>query len=197
MVRNDCDMTQHVESISKKAHTILTQLKRSICYRDTVVLPKIYKTFVRPTIEYAGQVWNPSKVGDVKTLEKVQRRAMRLVNIGEKRSYTEKLECVGLPTLEARRKRGDLLETFKILNGFSSLDKEQFFTHVQDRHDMGTRSHANNLLVMEKCSLNVRKNFFSCRVINDWNTLPEYVRHSTSINNFKNNYDSFICEVKK
>ena len=194
-IQNDCDTTQHVQNISKKAHVILTQIKRSVCYRDTMVLPKIYKTFVRPTLEYAAQVWNPSKIGDVKTLEKVQQRAMRLVNFNEKKSYDEKLEAVGLPTLEARRKRGDLLETFKIINGYSSLEKDMFFNHVQDRHDVETRSHSNNLLVLEQCSLNIRKNFFCCRVVNEWNSLPEYVRQSTSVNNFKNNYDDYLLNI--
>ena len=109
---------------------------------------------------------------------------MRLVNFNEGKSYEEKLQATGLPTLEARRKRGDLLETFKIINGFSPLESSKFFNHVQDRHDIDTRSHSDNLLVLEQCPLNIRKNYFSCRVVNEWNSLPEYVRHSTSINNF-------------
>jgi len=48
---------------------------------------------------------------------------------------------------------------------------------------------------MEQCSLNVRKNFFSCRVVNDWNSLPNHVRMSTSVNEFKNNYDDFLSTV--
>ena len=105
--------------------------------------------------------------------------------------YETKLSNVGMTTLEDRRRRGDQIETFKIVNEMSVLDKNDFFQFVQDRHSIDTRSHSDNLLVPEKCRLNVRKNFFSCRVINEWNDLPYWVRFSTSVNNFKNNYDEF------
>ena len=109
--------------------------------------------------------------------------------------YESKLQFLGLPTLEARRKRGDQIETFKIINGHSKLRKVDFFNHVKDRHNVETRNFTNDLLVMEQCSLNVRKNFFSCRVVNDWNSLPNHVRMSTSVNEFKNNYDDFLSTV--
>ena len=104
--------------------------------------------------------------------------------------YETKLQALGLPTLEARRRRGDLLEVFKILNGFSFLKVDDFFSHVQDRHELETRSYTNDHLVMEKCTLNVRKNFFSCRITNDWNSLPKHVCES-----FKNNYDEFMNDT--
>jgi len=191
-VQNDCDSSPHICEITKKAHGLLSQLKRAFSYRDSKVLPRIFTTFVRPTLEYAVQVWNPSKIGDVQALEKVQRRALRLVTDQGHMPYETKLQALGLPTLEARRRRGDLLEVFKILNGFSFLKVDEFFSHVQDRHELKTRSYTNDNLVMEKCTLNVRKNFFSCRVINDWNSLPKHVRESCTINEFKNNYDEFL-----
>ena len=131
-IRNDCDSSLHVREITGKAHALLGQVKRTLSYRDSVVLPKIYTTYVRPALEYAVQVWNPSKVCDVKEIEKVQRRAMRLVTDQGYMPYESKLQFLGLPTLEARRKRGDQIETFKIINGHSKLRKEDFFNHVKD-----------------------------------------------------------------
>jgi len=192
LIRNDCDTSQHVHSIAKKAHGLLSQLKRAFSYRDSEVLPRIYKTYVRPTLEYAVQVWNPMKIGDIQALEKVQRRALSLVTDQGYMPYENKLQALGIPTLEARRQRGDMIEVFRILNGFSFLKSDDFFTHVQDRHEVETRSHTENHLVMEKCSLNVRKNFFSCRIVKDWNSLPPVVRESMTINEFKNNYDEHL-----
>ena len=101
--------------------------------------------------------------------------------------YEDKLKTLKLTTLEDRRRRGDLIEQFKIMNDMSILDKNELFTFVKDRHNIDTRNSSQDLLVPEKVRLNVRKDFFTCRVINDWNQLPDYIRNSTTVNEFKNN----------
>ena len=116
---------------------------------------------------------------------------VRLVKI-----TTQRLNNLGMTTLEERRRCGDMIQTYKIINNFSGIDKDEFFNFVKDRHNIETRSVADDLLVPERCNLNVRKNFFACRVVNDWNSLPSYVRESESVNSFKNNYDDFIMESK-
>ena len=67
------------------------------------------------------------------------------------------LYITGMSTLTDRRERGDLLEAFKIINDMSVLDKNEFFMFVQDRHNIDTRNHSDNLLVPEKCRLNPNK----------------------------------------
>ena len=176
LITNDASQTQHVTKISKKAHAVLSQMKRTVTYRDSVVFAGIYRQYVRPILEYAVQAWNPAKVADINTLEKVQKRAFRLMTDKGNINYETKLKVAGMSTLEKRRERGDIIETFKIINGMTILDKEDFFSFVQDRHDIETRSYVGNLLVPEKCRINIRKNFFSCRVVNLWNELPEWVR---------------------
>ena len=170
-------------------------MKRTITYRDSRVFPRIYRTYVRPSLEYCVQAWNPSKVEDVQTLEKVQRRALRMVTDQGSIKYEEKLQRLGMTTLQERRKRGDLLEVYKILNNMSGLNSADFFEFVPDRHSVETRSYVENLLVPEKCRLNVRKHFFSCRVVNDWNAMQSSIRNATSVNAFKNEYDMYTSHV--
>jgi len=107
--------------------------------------------------------------------------------------YEEKLEVLGMTTLEDRRKRGDQIEQYKIMSDKSVLNKTELYTFVRERHNIDTRNSSQDLLVPEKCRLNVRKDFFMCRVINDWNNLPEHVRKSTTVNEFKNNYDDHLA----
>jgi len=191
LITNNSSQTQHVNNVAKKAHAVLSQMKRTIMYRDTVVFAGIYRQYVRPILEYAVQTWNPAKVADVNTLERVQRRAFRLMTDEGVSDYATKLNMTNMTTLEKRRERGDLLETYKIINEMSILDRKDFFSFVQERHDIETRSYSENLLVPEKCRINVRKNFFSCRVVNSWNELPDWVRGAVSVNDFKNKYDEF------
>ena len=111
-------------------------------------------------------------------------------------SYEQKLESLNMTTLQQRRARGDQIEVFKIMNDFSNLDKDDMFEFVQNRHTgtIETRHFSQNLLVPPKCRLDLRKNFFICRVVNAWNSLPEYVRNATTVNSFKNMYDSFMSQ---
>ena len=107
------------------------------------------------------------------------------------KSYEQRLKEVGLTTLEDRRVRGDMIETFKILKGFDCVDKEMF-KFVGQTHSVNTRGSRASDLAHSRTHLDLRKYFFSNRVVNTWNGLPEDVRNSESVNEFKNSYDSFV-----
>jgi len=107
-------------------------------------------------------------------------------------TYEERLQLLGIQSLESRRLRGDLIETYKYMNGFNDVNHSQLFSFVRDRHPVETRSHTNNHLVSEKTTLNVRKFFFTNRVTSSWNSLPNEVKEAPSVNSFKNLYDNHI-----
>ena len=181
--------TQHVNNVARKAHGVLSQMKRTLTFRDSQIFPRIYRTSI---VEFSVEAWCPSKVEDIYTLEKMQRRALRMITDQGDANYVSKLKKIGMTSLQDRRKRGDMIQVFKIMNDLSGLDKNNIFNFVRDRHSVDTRNHSANLLVPEKCRLNVRKNFFSCRIVNQWNSLPDVVRNSSNVNTFKNNYDEFM-----
>ena len=87
----------------------------------------IYKTYIRPHMEYCVQAWSPNLVKDIRILESVLRTATIMVPTLRKLPYELRLQRLGLTTLERRRIRGDLIETFKILKDIEKVDKEQFF----------------------------------------------------------------------
>ena len=89
-------------------------------------------------------------------------------------SYEEKLTKLNIQSLENRRTRGDMIDTFKYLGGYYDVDPHQLFTFVKDRHNKDTRSRANNCLVPEKTTLNIRKHFFTNRITETWNNLPSH-----------------------
>ena len=67
-----------------------------------------------------------------------------------------------------------------------------FFSLAKDRHSIDTRSAAEGLLVPQKTTLEIRRNFFSSRVVNAWNALPVEIRTASSVNSFKNSYDLYF-----
>ena len=112
------------------------------------------------------------------------------------------MKSVGLTSLCERRARGDLIQTFKILKGIDDVDYKTWFKRVNECHqrtrqavsvsDEGALSQSENL-VKPKSRLDVRKNFFSCRVVDPWNNLPPDVQGAADGTDFKIKYDSFIA----
>ena len=119
-------------------------------------------------------------------LEKFQRRATKIVPAFEDLSYRERLEKLGLTTLEERRARGDLIETFKIINGHENVDKRKFFENRV--YGGNIRGHCQTL---QKHHVNKekRRNFFIQHVVDGWNNLQENIIESTTVNQFKNCFD--------
>ena len=76
----------------------------------------LYKAIVRPHLEYCIQAWNPHLRKGVDMLEKIQRRATKLIPELRDLTCEERLKECGMTTLETRRLRGDQIEVFNILN---------------------------------------------------------------------------------
>ena len=76
----------------------------------------LYKTIVRPHLEYAATVWNPNKKHYFDDVAKVQHSATELLQNMSHFSYPDCLAAHNLPTLVCRRMRVDVIKTFMILN---------------------------------------------------------------------------------
>ena len=118
--------TRQCEAAAKMANFTLGQI-RTFHYRKKSHFLPLYKTFVRPKLEHSVAAWCPWTEADIGTLERVQQRAFRQISDKSGTTYEERLESVGLTSLRERRMRGDAIETFKSLNGFSRVDKEEWF----------------------------------------------------------------------
>jgi ribonucleases P/MRP protein subunit RPP40 len=171
---------------AKNANMTLGMIKRNIVSRNKNIIIKLYKALVRPKLEYCIQAWRPYLKKDIDKLEKVQRRATKIITECKGLSYQERLKVTGLTTLEKRRDRGDMIEVFKSVKGLNSVDYRKFFEPSDNRHT--TRGHSFKL-VKVRSRLESRRNFFSTRVVSAWNSLPQNIVDASSVNSFKNRYD--------
>jgi len=169
-----------------KARSVLAMVRRNFKRLDPQDFLLIYKTYIRPHMEYCVQAWSPHLAKDIKILENVQRTATKMVPILRKLPYESRLHRLGLTTLERRRIRGDLIETYKILTGKEKVNMEQFFELSNTGHNL--RGH-NKKLAVNRCRLDTRKYFFSNRVVRYWNDLTQKIVDSESVNVFKNRLD--------
>lgn len=80
---------------------------------------KLYKTFIRPHLEYASIVWDPHLVKDTQSLEQVQKFALRMCFRDWSCQYETLLNRARLPTLSTRRKHAKLCHIFKLIHGLT------------------------------------------------------------------------------
>ena len=100
----------HCEKAASKANRLVGLIRRSFNYIDAQMMVQLFKSIVRPHLEYANVVWSPLYKKDSELLENVQRRATKLVPELRNCDYEERLRLLGLPSLTYRRLRGDLIE---------------------------------------------------------------------------------------
>jgi hypothetical protein len=125
--QNDLKCSRQCLKAVNTANKVLGMIKRSFSVRDKDVILQLYKSLVRPHLEYSIQAWRPHFQKDIDLIEGVQRRATKLISDLKDKSYENRLRILNLTTLETRRLRGDLIEVFKIFKGFDNLDPTVFF----------------------------------------------------------------------
>lgn len=114
----------HISTVVNKANQIIGLIKRSFYFMDKSLFLKLYKTLVRPHLDYGNSIWYPISKKNIQSIENVPRRATRIVPELKNLTYEERLFELNLPTLEYRRKRGDLIHMFKIIHGIDDISCE-------------------------------------------------------------------------
>ena len=176
---------KHTAAAVRKANTILGIIKKSFVTLNQQTLPLLYKSMVRPHLEYGNVIWGPHFKGDQQMIEKIQKRATKLIPTIRHLPYDQRLKSLKLPSLMHRRRRGDMLETYKIVTNKVNVNKNHFF----DFSKAQTRGHQYKIRKPKSTKL-VRSKTFSQRVINDWNSLPQEVVDARTINEFKAKIDN-------
>ena len=144
--------------------------------RKADFLLSIYKAYIRPILDYASPLWNLGYHGDLKLLERIQKRWTRSVEDLEEVPYYERLRRLNLFSYRGRLLRADLIMVWKILHGKCGIMPDQLFSPAEYP---STRGHPYKLFV-PRSRLDLRTRFFSIRTISSWNSLsPETVTADT------------------
>jgi ribonucleases P/MRP protein subunit RPP40 len=157
IVRNDLKPSAQCSVVATRGMSVMGLVKRNFKNLDTESFLILYKTYISPHLKYCVQVWSPHLKKDVQLLERVKRKSTKLVRGLNKMSYQQRLQRLGLTTLEERRERGDLIEVYKILTGEENIESNQFFQLASKNRDM--RGHTLKLF-QQRSRLDVRKFFF-------------------------------------
>jgi hypothetical protein len=131
----------HINNQTKKANQRLGMIKRSFTYMDKNMFTTLYTSIVRAHLEYGSNIWSIMYKNEAIQIENVQRRATKLVKNIPHLSYSDRSRYLGLPSLQYRRLRSDMVETFRIINNIDKVNSNKIFP----KNENTTRGHKHKI----------------------------------------------------
>ena len=188
IICNDLKPGEHCKEVVKTANKLVGFIGRTFEFKSEKVIVTLFNALVRPHLEYCVQFWSPYYRKDIDKLERVQRRATKLIPRLRNMPYEERLKELNLFSLEKRRMRGDLIEVFKMFRGFDNINISDYFDIDRERN---TRNNGFKIIGKNFRS-EESKHFFFNRIVNVWNSLPPQVVNCNTIESFKARLDKFL-----
>jgi hypothetical protein len=156
---------RHCERVAATAMGVLKQMTKNFHYRDRNIFLKLYTQYVRPHVEFATPAWSPWLLSDIKTIEKVQEKAVGMISGLKGEDYEEKCKELKIETLQERRRINDMTQVYKLVSGRDRIERVRLFNHVQAGR---TRMAADPLNIRQDYArTDTRMNFFSQRITSD------------------------------
>lgn len=184
IVTSNLKSSSQANKAASKANSMIGLMKRTFISRDLHIWTRIYKTYIRPHLEFSISAWNPSLQKDITILEQVQRRVTKIPHNTRHLNYEDRCKKFHITSLSDRRLRGDLIQQYKITN---EIDKINWYSPPTILPPRGGHRGYHTREVVRNCG--ERHNFFTNRIVSAWNSLPDSVVQAESVNSFKNRLD--------
>ena len=188
-IDNKLKFETHIANKVNTANKVMGIIRRSFTHLDKTTFIRLFKALVRPHLEYANPVWHPNLKKSKTLIENVQRRATKQLQCCKNMDYEQRLRYLDLPCAAYRKLRGDMIEVYKIVN--SKYD-EEIEPPISVRNEEIRRTRGNKFKLTKKpFKKKIRSDFFSLRVSNPWNELPDKVVEAPSTKSFERRLDKF------
>ena len=189
----DLNFKKHIKNIVKKASYSSYKILKNFSFKKAKILIPLFKTLIRPILEYGNTIWSNGLRKYVNMVENVQRKFTKHVKGLNSFSYEDRLSKLKLPSLEFRQIRGDMIQVYKIAHNFYDNATTKNLFNFSDNQRL--RGH-NYKIIKQRVNKSKFANFFTNRVVNRWNKLPHSVVNAKSIDNFKNLFDEHSKDIQ-
>ena len=179
----------HITNVCNKSRKLIGLLYRRFYQNSSShILLKLYKSFIRPHLEYSSVVWNPHLKGEIEVLEKVQKFALRVCTKSWDSHYKDLLSRASLTSLQTRRVQASLCHLYKIIHNLTDFPEAP----VSNREiPYNNRSvNAQSLSVLPFKTSAYQNSFFPSAICN-WNKLPKETLECESLRSFKRKLSAF------
>ena len=181
LVDSSLKFHNHISSTVHKAAGLSQNLLKSTVCRSPDFMLALFRSHVRPVIEYCSCVWHTGYIGDLRALETVQRRwTKRIVGMSDL-EYQCRLTTLTLYSVQGRLLRADMIQCWKMFQGKCAVAPSDLFSLAPQS---GTRGHRFKVCHVRP-NTDVRQRSFSMRCVRRWNSLPDQVVAETDFKTFK------------
>jgi hypothetical protein len=182
LVDSGLSFNSHISNILTKATQRSGVFFRGFSSRHPALMKKAFVTYIRPSLEFNTNIWNPSKKYLIDKLENIQRRFTKRIPSLSHLSYLERLRALNMIPLELRRLHFDLIQYYKILNNLTGMDPNSYF-HL---HFPPSSSRNPTPFLQKSSNFNqcLQSSFFY-RHLDCWNSLPLNIQQAPSLPSFK------------
>ena len=153
---------EHDNKKVQLANRNLGLIAKSFCYMFKETFLTLYKSIVWSHIGYITPVWSPRFKKEQNIIENVQKKPTRIFGGLCEKPYHERLNLLGIPSLEYRRHRADMIQTYKIFQRIDKIYKHALFPAPP----ITNRTRGNTFKIHKQhCKTNLRKHSFRQRVV--------------------------------
>ena len=188
-IDNTLSWTAQVESTIKKCSSLLHLLNRIKCYLPVPTRKLFFNSYILPHMDYCCTVWGNINCRLTDSMVKFQKRAARIIL--DKSIETPSADMfaeLNWMTFPDRVKFQKSVLMFKIFNNLTPSYLQDHFTLTSDVHQRPLRSTTENLLYVPKPNIELFRKSLSYSESKIWNAIPDHVKQSTSIIQFKKEY---------
>ena len=185
-ISEDLKWANHINFLFAKSSAVSYQILKLFKTKNIWTLLKLFKTYVRPHLEFNTPVWSPYLIRDVNKIERVQRNFTKqaFLRCGLSFvSYHDRLDKLNIKSLCYRRVKFDLVFMYKIIYGSSDLNFNDYFFFRNSHYNLRGNSH--KIDTLHKFKSSQWSHTFFVRAVKAWNFLPDDVASSATLNSFK------------
>ncbi len=189
VITSDLSWRPHITNICNKTRRLIGLLYRRF-YRssNSTTLLKLYLSFVRPHLEYSSAVWSPHLKGEVETIEKVQKYALKVCMKSWDSSYADLLNATSLPSMQSRRLQVSLCHLYKIVHGLTDFPnapttRQEFYYN--------SRSSTTEAIMVPHFRTSSHQHSFFPLTICEWNKLPKEITECKTLGSFKSSLSKY------